>query len=196
MAVRPDHRGHHAALSEPRGEQWSGDHGEAGLDPEAGVRVDAGPDGRIDDEGEVVELATRPVQAAFTLTNLANVDVSKVLASAETTFTLWGTGAGRAVNIKTAAKRIDIADPYLTDPEVIAHLCAAARRGVDVHVVLPKTNIHAYEQIAERAHYNEMLSAGVNVYGHLFMGRWGDRATFSFVVDDPAKARAALDAAK
>jgi hypothetical protein len=36
----------------------------------------------------------------------------------------------------------------------------------------------------------------VNVYGHLFMGRWGDRATFSFVVDDPAKARVALDAAK
>ena len=67
-------------------------------------------------------------------------------------------------SIDTAAKRIDIADPYLTDPEVIAHLCAAARRGVDVHVVLPKINIHAYEQIAERAHYNEMLSAGVNVY--------------------------------
>jgi len=40
----------------------------------------------------------------------------------------------------------------------------------------------------------ERLSrAGVNVYGHLFTGRWGDRATFSFVVDDPAKARAALE---
>lgn len=38
-----------------------------------------------------------------------------------------------------------------------------------------------------------LSSAGVNVYGHLFTGRWGDRATFSFVVDDPAKARAALE---
>jgi hypothetical protein len=43
---------------------------------------------------------------------------------------------------------------------------------------------------------DRLASAGVNVYGHLFMGRWGDRATFSFVVDDPAKARVALDAAK
>ena len=38
-------------------------------------------------------------------------------------------------------------------------------------------------------------AAGVNVYGHLFTGRWGDRATFSFVVDDPEKARAALEKA-
>ena len=38
-----------------------------------------------------------------------------------------------------------------------------------------------------------LSNAGVNVYGHLFTGRWGDRATFSFVVDDPAKARAALE---
>ena len=38
-------------------------------------------------------------------------------------------------------------------------------------------------------------AAGVNVYGHLFTGRWGDRATFAFVVDDADRARAALDAA-
>ena len=25
----------------------------------------------------------------------------------------------------------------------------------------------------------------VNIYGHLFLGRWGDRATFAFVVDKP-----------
>jgi hypothetical protein len=40
-----------------------------------------------------------------------------------------------------------------------------------------------------------LSNAGVNVYGHLFTGRWGDRATFSFVVDDPEKARAALEKA-
>lgn len=39
---------------------------------------------------------------------------------------------------------------------------------------------------------DRLAAAGVNVYGHLFMGRWGERATFAFVVDDPAKARAAL----
>ena len=38
-----------------------------------------------------------------------------------------------------------------------------------------------------------LADAGVNVYGHLFVGRWGDRATFAFVVDDPARARPILE---
>ena len=29
-----------------------------------------------------------------------------------------------------------------------------------------------------------LADAGVNIYGHLFLGRWGDRAMFAFVVDD------------
>lgn len=38
-----------------------------------------------------------------------------------------------------------------------------------------------------------LANAGVNVMGHLFLGRWGDRATFAFVVDDPEKARPILE---
>ncbi len=38
-----------------------------------------------------------------------------------------------------------------------------------------------------------LADAGVNIYGHLFVGRWGDRATFAFVVDDPDKARPILE---
>ncbi|MCS6900138.1 MAG: VanW family protein, partial [Myxococcales bacterium] len=57
--------------------------------------------------GMVLSVATRPVRASFTLADMVNIDVSKVLASAETTFSLFGTGAGRAVNIATAAKRLD-----------------------------------------------------------------------------------------
>ena len=38
-----------------------------------------------------------------------------------------------------------------------------------------------------------LADAGVNVYGHLFLGRWGDRAMFAFVVDDPEKARPILE---
>jgi hypothetical protein len=38
-----------------------------------------------------------------------------------------------------------------------------------------------------------LADAGVNVYGHLFLGRWGDRATFAFVVDDPDAARPILE---
>ncbi len=39
----------------------------------------------------------------------------------------------------------------------------------------------------------ELADNGVNVLGHLFLGRWSDRATFAFVVDDPDKARPILE---
>ena len=39
----------------------------------------------------------------------------------------------------------------------------------------------------------ELADANVNVLGHLFIGRWSDRATFAFVVDDPEKARPILE---
>jgi hypothetical protein len=39
----------------------------------------------------------------------------------------------------------------------------------------------------------QLADAGVNIYGHLFLGRWGDRARFAFVVDDPDKARPILE---
>jgi hypothetical protein len=38
-----------------------------------------------------------------------------------------------------------------------------------------------------------LADAGVNIYGHLFLGRWGDRAMFAFVVDDAATARPILE---
>jgi hypothetical protein len=38
-----------------------------------------------------------------------------------------------------------------------------------------------------------LADAGVNVYGHLFLGRWGDRAMFTFVVDKPDLARPILE---
>ncbi len=48
-----------------------------------------------------------PIRAGVTLDDLAKVEVEKVLSSFETTFTTWGTGAGRAVNIANAARRLD-----------------------------------------------------------------------------------------
>jgi hypothetical protein len=39
----------------------------------------------------------------------------------------------------------------------------------------------------------ELADADVNVLGHLFIGRWSDRATFAFIVDDPEKARPILE---
>ena len=39
----------------------------------------------------------------------------------------------------------------------------------------------------------QLAAAGVNIYGHLFLGRWGDRAMFAFVVDQPEVARPILE---
>ncbi len=39
----------------------------------------------------------------------------------------------------------------------------------------------------------ELADAGVNIQGHLFLGRWGDRAMFTFIVDDPDRARPILE---
>jgi hypothetical protein len=38
-----------------------------------------------------------------------------------------------------------------------------------------------------------LADAGVNIHGHLFIGRWGDRAMFAFVVDQPEVARPILE---
>ena len=38
-----------------------------------------------------------------------------------------------------------------------------------------------------------LADADVNILGHLFLGRWGDRAMFTFVVDKPDVARPILE---
>jgi hypothetical protein len=38
-----------------------------------------------------------------------------------------------------------------------------------------------------------LSDAGVNIQGHLFLGRWGDRAMLGFVVDQPEVARPILE---
>ena len=38
-----------------------------------------------------------------------------------------------------------------------------------------------------------LADADVNILGHLFLGRWGDRAMFTFVVDKPEVARPILE---
>jgi hypothetical protein len=38
-----------------------------------------------------------------------------------------------------------------------------------------------------------LADAGVNILGHLDLRRWGDRAMFAFVVDDPVTARPILE---
>lgn len=60
------------------------------------------------DEGEdSFDLFIGRTRAEVTSEALARVDVTKVLSTFETTFTTWGTGAGRAVNIANAASKLD-----------------------------------------------------------------------------------------
>jgi vancomycin resistance protein YoaR len=54
-----------------------------------------------------VRLVTRRVAPKVAASELAQVDVTKIVSSFETTFYTWGSGAGRAVNIRNAAKKID-----------------------------------------------------------------------------------------
>ena len=39
----------------------------------------------------------------------------------------------------------------------------------------------------------QLADAGVNIHGHLFLGRWGDRAMFAFLVDRPDLAKPILE---
>jgi len=66
--------------------------------------------------------------------------------------------------IATAQNSIRIANPYFTDEDIINALCAAARRGVRVQVVLPQENDQAMVQHASRSSYPKLVEAGVEVY--------------------------------
>jgi vancomycin resistance protein YoaR len=58
-------------------------------------------------DGEVVDLLVRDVQARVMLVDLTRVNIEDVVSAYETTFSLFGTGAGRAVNIRNAAGHLD-----------------------------------------------------------------------------------------
>jgi vancomycin resistance protein YoaR len=63
-------------------------------------------DAKHEDE-EVIELVARTVGAKVTLNELTNVNIEKLVSAYETTFSLFGSGAGRATNIRKAVSFID-----------------------------------------------------------------------------------------
>lgn len=66
--------------------------------------------------------------------------------------------------IETAAHSIDIADPYLSDPEVLDALEQRARDGVKVRLFVPQRNDQKYLKWAIQARYPRLLDAGVEIY--------------------------------
>lgn len=66
--------------------------------------------------------------------------------------------------IDGASKTIRIENPYCTNPDVQNALIRAAKRGVDVTVILPGESDHAFSHLAAAQKYPEMISAGVKLY--------------------------------
>jgi phosphatidylserine/phosphatidylglycerophosphate/cardiolipin synthase-like enzyme len=66
--------------------------------------------------------------------------------------------------IYAARERLDVMNPYLTDRGMIDRIVAAARRGVQVRVVVSKTSNNAQATAALKHHYADMLDAGVEVW--------------------------------
>lgn len=66
--------------------------------------------------------------------------------------------------IGAATKSIYIENPYCTNPDIQTALIAAAKRGVDVQVVLPGESDHGFSHLAARQRYPEMIDAGVKIY--------------------------------
>ncbi len=67
--------------------------------------------------------------------------------------------------LTTATRRLWLATPYfIPSDEILRALRNAALRGLDVCVLVPGRNNHAYVQYASRSAYAELLAAGVRVY--------------------------------
>jgi cardiolipin synthase len=64
-----------------------------------------------------------------------------------------------------AQTQILIVTPYFVPTnDILKALRSAARRGVDVRIVVPEENNHRYAGMASKALYEELLSAGVRIF--------------------------------
>jgi len=84
------------------------------------------------------------------------------------------------MSIYAARKELSMTTPYFVPDEAITSaLLAAARRGVDVTLILPAKNDSRLVHYTCRSHFDELLDAGVRIFG--FQG--GLLHTKSAVVD-------------
>ena len=67
--------------------------------------------------------------------------------------------------IVLAKEQILIVTPYFVPTiDLIKALRSAARRGIDVRIILPRQNNHLYAGMASKALYEELLESGVRIY--------------------------------
>ena len=66
--------------------------------------------------------------------------------------------------IDAARERLDVMNPYLTDRDAVERLLAAARRGVEVRVVVSRTSNNFAATAALRHRYADLAAAGADVW--------------------------------
>jgi len=66
--------------------------------------------------------------------------------------------------IDNAKRRLDVMNPYFTDADMIQRIVAAARRGVDVRIVVSETSNNAPATAALEHHYGALVDAGAHIY--------------------------------
>lgn len=67
--------------------------------------------------------------------------------------------------VTQARRQVLIVTPYFApSQDIIRALRSAALRGVDVRLIVPLKNNHIYAGLAGRAHYGDLLAAGVHVF--------------------------------
>ena len=64
-----------------------------------------------------------------------------------------------------ARRQLFMVTPYFVPPrDILQALCSAARRGVDVRLIIPHTNNHLYAGLAGQSLYEDVMEAGVRIY--------------------------------
>ena len=76
---------------------------------------------------------------------------------------LPGTQASRAI-IEAATTRLDIMNPYFTDPGMIDRIVDAAERGVRVRLLVSERSNNAPADAALKHEYGRLLDAGVEIW--------------------------------
>ena len=84
--------------------------------------------------------------------------------------------------INSAAESITIGNPYFADRDIVSALSAAARRGVDVRLILPQNNDMTLMQLIAEAYYIRLVRAGVKVFEYQGRMAHGKVAVFDHSV--------------
>jgi cardiolipin synthase len=69
-----------------------------------------------------------------------------------------------AAQISAARTRLDVMNPYFTDPDIVERIVAVARAGAKVRIVVAETSNSAQASAALRHRYAELTDAGAEVW--------------------------------